>query len=324
MKMLKLFLILFFLMQWPLSGKSQNIDNASFDSLCVCAIDRVWQWVTSDTYFVSSDTAQPFLPNTLYTNASINLHFAINTVQLNYDNTDSSGYINSVKIFSRPDMVFQTGDIFRGFIINGEHFFTDNQGFIDLKRCGSAFAYRPDSISGSYKFEDSLSSVAEYGKAKVLLKKYNTVTHSADTIGYAESVFELSPASQWTQFKLPIHYISISTPDSIVVVFFSSSDSGQPASLWLDDIQFTYPTSGIAPPVNNYIGQLYPNPAGGLIHVPGGIAEQSRYIIVDVSGKILQSGTTGDGINIQRLHSGTYLLKIIEKSSQQTFSFIKP
>jgi hypothetical protein len=324
MKMLKLFLILFFLMQWPLSGKSQNIDNASFDSLCICAIDRVYHWVTSDVYFINQDTAQPFTPNTHFTNATMELHFAINTVQLNYDDADSLGYVHSVKIFSRPGLCFPSGDNFRGFLINGDHFFTNGQGYIDLKRCGTAFAYRPDSISGIYKFEDSLSSVAEYGKVNVLLKKFNTANHSADTIAYAESLLEFSPALQWTQFKLPIHYISSSTPDSLVVAFFSSSNSGRPTSLWLDDIHFIYPTSGTEIYEDNFQQIIYPNPSGDLIYLTSAIQGPGKFEIYNIAGTLVQNGTFHNSINIKPLPKACYILKILQPGKPcLNFTFIK-
>jgi hypothetical protein len=324
MKTSKLFLVLFLLIQWPLSGKSQNIDNADFDSLCVCAIDRVYHWVTSDVYFINQDTAHPFTPNTHFTNATMELHIAFNTVQLNYDNSDSLGFAHSVKIFSRPGLNYPSGDIFRGFIINGDHFFTDDQGFIDLKRCGSAFPYRPDSISGNYKFEDSLSSVAEYGKAKVLFKKYNTINHSADTIGYAESIFELSPSSQWKQFRLPIHYISSSTPDSIVVAFFSSSNSGRPTTLWLDDIHFIYPTSGTDISVDNSQKIIFPNPTDNLINIPSAFERPGKFEIYDLKGTLIREGTFQNSIDVQTLPKACYFLKILQNGKPgRNFKIIK-
>ena len=324
MKTSKLFLIFFFLIQLALSGKSQNIENADFDSLCVCAIDRVYHWVTSDVYSLNQDTAYPFTPNSLFTDATMELHIAFNSVLLNYDNSDSVGFAHSVKILSRPGLNYPSGDIFRGFIVNGDHFVTDNQGFIDFKRGGSAFAFRPDSISGKYKFEDSLSSVAEYGKAIVLLKKYNSINQSSDTIAYAESAFELSPSAQWKQFSIPIHYISSATPDSIVVVFFSSSNSGRPTTLCLDDLKFTYPATGIDISDDNSREIIFPNPTNRLIYVASETQKPGQYEIYDIGGALILKGTFENCIDISTLANACYILKIPQNGRPtQNFKFIK-
>jgi hypothetical protein len=324
MKILKLKFIFCLILLLPSVGKSQQIANGSFDSLCVCALDRVYHWVTSDIHYLNQDTAQPFAPNAHFTTDNMELHIAMNTVQLNYDNADSLGFAHSVKILSRPGLNYLSGDIFRGFLINGDHFYTDDQGYIDLQRCGVAFPYRPDSISGIYKFEDSLSPSAEYGQAKVLLKKFNAATQSMDTIGYAESYHELSPASQWTRFSMPIHYISSSTPDSIVVAFFSSTSSGRPTTLWLDDVQFIYSSSGIGISEDNAQKIIFPNPSENLIYLADDIQMPCKYKIFNSSGTILQQGTFQNHINIQTLPKGCYILKIQQNGKlESSYKFIK-
>jgi hypothetical protein len=300
----------------PITGKAQQIANGSFDSLCVCAIDRVWQWVTSDSYYISQDTAPPFLPNSFYDNSSSNIHFAMNTVQLNYDADDSLGYINSVKILTRPDLVFPNGDVFKGFIFNGEHFYTNANGYIDLKRCGTPFAFRPDSLSVWYKFEDTLSTSNESGKIKVLLKKFNTINNSIDTIGFAESISGLSSASQWTRFSIPIHYISSSIPDSVVVVFYSSSGNGRLTTLWLDDIQFTYTLSGTDEPERETMLSVFPNPANGFIFIQPRFEKPIRYEITDVSGRRVQRGFMENSIDIKSLDCGLYFLQVHTEEHQ--------
>jgi hypothetical protein len=324
MKAVKPGIIFAFCILFSLSARSQQVPNADFDSLCICAIDRVWQWVCSDVYSFQQDTAQGFTPNTLYTNSNSELHFAMGTVQLNYEDMDSTGNFSSVKLLTRSNLVFQDGSPFRAFIINGEHFYTDASGHIALNRCGTPFAFRPDSVAGWYKFEDSLSSINEFGKVQVLLKKFNTISNSIDTIGFAESSNELSPASQWARFSIPIQYVSSNIPDSMVVVFFSSSGSGKPTSLRLDKIQFIYSSVGMHEIAESSGKYIFPNPAHDFICFNSDIGKQSRFNIFDVMGNLVHSGIASNNIDIQSLPDGCYLLRVFDNELKElSFTFIK-
>ncbi len=265
MKYLIILLISFMLLGVTSQSRSQTIENASFDSLCVCAIDRIWSWVTSDTYNYYGDTVQPFTPNQLYTSFNWEIHMAYFTVQINYDN-DPLHYLHSVKLFTRPDIVYPDGEKFRGFIANGHHFYTDGAGYIDFRKGGSPFPYRPYSMTGLYKFEDSLSVIDEYGKAIVLLKSFNSLTNSIDTVGYAQSSIELNPSAIWSPFELVINYYNSAIPDSIVVIFESSSMGNQPTTFWIDDIQFQYITESEELHVDPQF-VVYPNPATDILSI---------------------------------------------------------
>jgi hypothetical protein len=324
MRSVKLSIVIVFCLLFSLSARSQQVPNADFDSICICAIDRVWQWVCSDVYNFHQDTAQEFTPNTLYTNSNAELHFAMGTVQLNYDAMDSTGNFSSVKLFTRANLIFPDGSPFRAFIFNGEHFYTDAGGHIALNRCGTPFAFRPDSVSGWYKFEDTLSSINESGQVQVLLKKFNAISGSIDTIGFAESNTELSPASQWARFSIPIHYINSAIPDSVVVAFFSSSGSGNPTTLWLDKVQFIYSSLGENEIAGNPGIHIFPNPAHDLIGFNSAMDKQGRFSIYDILGKPVLSGVTSNQIDIHSLPQGCYLLRILDHEQKGlSFTFIK-
>jgi hypothetical protein len=321
---LKRNIIIVICLLFSLHARSQQVPNAGFDSLCICAIDRVWQWVCSDVYNFDQDTALAFTPNTLYSNSNAELHFAMNTVQLNYEAIDSNGNFSSIKLFTRSNLIYPDGSPFRAFIINGEHFYTDASGHIALNRCGTPFAFRPDSVSGWYKFEDSLSSINESGKVQVFLKKFNTINNSIDTIGFAESSTELSPSSQWARFSIPIHYISSSIPDSVVVAFFSSSGSGKPTTLWLDKVQFIYSLIGIHEIAENSGFHVFPNPAHDFISFSPDNGKQISFCIYDIMGKPVRTGITSGEINIQCLPQGCYWLRVFNNETEgHSFTFIK-
>ena len=313
-------LLLVFLLSWLMipSSYSQNIDNASFDSLCVCAIDRIWCWIPSDVFYTINDTAQPHTPNTLFDTLYGDLHMMFSTVGINYDMYDSIHYTNSVKIYTRPNLIYPNGEKFRGFIMNGYHFYTNNEGFMDFKRGGTPFPHRPLAMQGMYKFEDSLSAVFDYGKAKVLLKKYNPILNSIDTIAYAETDTELAATSTWLPFNLPLNYYSAETPDSIVVIFQSSTLNGEPTTLWIDDISFSYVT-GVDEIKKEEDFVLYPNPCRDYLFLES-YFHGKEYQVFDQYGKLIQSGSVAKKIDLSRLNPGIYFLSIGE---QRIVKFVK-
>ncbi|MEM7369611.1 MAG: T9SS type A sorting domain-containing protein [Bacteroidota bacterium] len=307
----------------PVFSSAQDLFNASFDSICVCAIDRIYGWVTSDVYYLNPDTIVPFEPNRQYSTPDHELHFAINSVNINYDQGDTSGYANSLKLFTRPETSYPSGEPFKGFITNGTHFYTDSSGLVDFSRGGSPFPYRPYFLTGRYKFEDSLSAVDDFGKAVILLKSYDSLNQVVDTIAYSESVLDLNPTLAWTPFEIPIHYQSSNLPDSIVIVFFSASTGADSTTLWLDDIGFVFSLDGIEDDRNG-LPPIYPNPAQERIYLPYPGTKPTAYRILDMRGAMIQSGKMLDEVDVSGLHRGMYILQV--ESETGTFAngrFIK-
>ena len=321
MKLKYIFSILVFICGIEGKADAQTINNANFDSLCVCAIDRIWDWVTSDTYYFSNDSAQPFMIDTYYDNTNWDLHMAWNTVAINYDN-DSLHYTNSVKIFTKPDLVYANGNKFRGFITNGNQFTTDSNGYIDFSKGGSPFPYRPYSIKGLYKFEDTLSAIDEFGKVIILLKKFNTITNSIDTIGYAENNTEMNPVSTWQNFEIPITYLNNSVPDSIVVVFISSSMADMPTTLWIDDITFDFTTDIEDISLSQKI-IFYPNPCYDQLFF---IGNKDKYIyqLTDIYGNVLKRDILLRTIDMSVYSPGIYFISTTSNGiNSESYKIIK-
>lgn len=305
---MKKYLFIFFILNCTIA-RPQQIPNFHFDSLCICAIDRVWQWVCSDAVNFISDTAQPFNPDALYQTGNFDLHMAMNTVGIDYECIDSAGEISGIKLFTRSNLFETNGSNFRGFVFNGEHFYTDHQGRIDWIRCGTAFTFRPDSISGIYKFEDSLSPVQEYGKIQILLKKFNPTTQRADTVGFAESQTELSSGLQWKRFSIPLQYLNSNIPDSVLVLIYSSTYSGKPTTLWLDKVQFVYSSVYVHEKPDKKAISVFPNPVVDKLYLSG-TTPADNYQLFDLTGNELQSGKCNSFVPAVDLPGGVYYLKI--------------
>ncbi|MDR0606227.1 MAG: PCMD domain-containing protein [Bacteroidales bacterium] len=108
---------------------------------------------------------------------------------------------------------------------------------------GQPFTSRPTAIKGFHKY---IPVNGDSAAIDVRLKKNGVVLGSGKQVIYSE-------VSTWTQFDIPINYVSNETPDTIVVIFASSANydftslatllacQGQIGSaLYLDDIEFDY------------------------------------------------------------------------------------
>ncbi len=122
-------------------------------------------------------------------------------------------------------------------------------------KTGKPFDGRPDSLAGWTKY----TSVASDSAIVVLmLSKWNSVTNNRDTIGTA--VYTLyNTTSNYARFSQAVDYVSVLTPDSIVIISTSSAGGGlDPAvgsvgsTLYIDDFQLIYNTSSLFDVEENY------------------------------------------------------------------------
>lgn len=134
-----------------------------------------------------------------------------------------------------------------------------------LKR-GTPFTARPTAFKGWYKYAPVAGdSCAVYA----WLSKWNG--SGRDTVGIAILEDATLAVSNWTQFDLPFVYKSADAPDSISIVFASSSAgqslAGQVGStLWADDMELAYATGLVDVLAPEFRVTTYPVPAHDRIH----------------------------------------------------------
>lgn len=302
-------LLLLFTLAGPLTLlNAQQLPNSDFDSLCVCAIDRIWEWVTPEGFVVLQDTARPAEPNKRYGSMAYGLHMAFTKVQINYGETDTN-HLSSVRINNEGGTVRPDGSPFVSFLTNGLLLVTDSTGFPDFRQGGSSFEFRPSSFTGQYKFQDSLSAVDDYGRVEILLRKRNPVTGTIDTIGFASSTTELGPTPTWKGFDIPITYLSSDLPDTAVVVFYAAVNGSAPTTLWLDDLEFIYSSTSIEDHALPGMIHLYPNPVADVLTLDHDITGGS-YELYSITGEKISSGILENELSFQPLAAGRYLLKV--------------
>lgn len=316
-------LLLFLTLAGPLAlVNAQQLPNSDFDSLCVCAIDRIWDWVTPEGFQVVQDTARPMEPNKRYGPPDYGLHMAFTKVQVNYNEPDTN-HLSSVRINNEGGIVRPDGSPFVSFLTNGLIMVTDSTGFPDFRQGGSPLPFRPSAFTGSYKFQDSLSAIDDYGRVEILLRKRNAATGEIDTIGFASSTTDLGPTATWKSFEIPITYLSQDLPDTAVVVFYGAVHAAAPTTLWLDDLLFSYSSTSTEEGLADSRIRMYPNPTSSHLifdHYP--IA--ARYELFTLQGKLVLAGQLEREVNIEGLPNGLYLIKIEgEEGVSQTFRIEK-
>ncbi|MEO7175567.1 MAG: hypothetical protein ABIV51_06895 [Saprospiraceae bacterium] len=128
-------------------------------------------------------------------------------------------------------------------------------------QAGTEFIERPESIQGFYQY---IAAGADQGLAVCLLKRWNSGTQTADTIGYGTAT--LSAAGSFVQFTVPITYSSDEYPDSIALFFYSSDPATiQNGSILRIDQLSVQLTAAVDLEVSEDAIIVFPNPSDGHI-----------------------------------------------------------
>jgi hypothetical protein len=290
-----------------LTSYSQNIINPSFDSVYLGGIDRIFEWITSDAWpILPVDTVQPLNPLDHYIASGLLYHELLYSAQLEYTNPYHGPF--AIKLLSDSDRVDIFGNPYRGFVINGNHFYTDSVGYPDFKKCGIPFAYRPSKLIGHYKYEDSSPSFNNYPEAIVLLKKYNPTTQLSDTIGFADISTPFVTTGTWRPFEMQINYYSNQVPDSIMVAFFSPP-LGYISTFWIDSLGFEFSTTNL-PQYEDESGFIQIYQQGNKIYISP--AEKLTSVkFYSITGELIISKNSSlSETDISELSKGTYLISV--------------
>ncbi|MDZ4668921.1 MAG: PCMD domain-containing protein [bacterium] len=190
--------------------------------------------------------------------------------------------------------------------------FLGADGSPDMNLNYTPFKGKPNSIQFWYKsFPESQDQSAMY----CALTKWNSVNQNRDTLAEASWTMD-STVSIYTIANIPFVYKGTFEPDSIYIIFSSSSEGFSPipgSELYIDDVQMNYGTS--VKEVKNEIDiQLYPNPFEDKFMIE---SKQFplQYSIIDAMGKKHLAGTIThhkEELNLGVLRSGIYYLVLVK------------
>lgn len=176
---------------------------------------------------------------------------------------------------------------------------------------------KPTKLTGFVK-----STIMSNDMAMIYLMFYNQDSIIASP---AQCTFKLDTSySTFTQFTLPISYMSSKTPDSATLVVIAGDFTNPKAGteIILDNLLFEFgSTSSVEKPDNlGVTANLYPNPAKNSVSVNLNSHESSpvQVFITDMLGRLLlthdagtiSKGTGNFNLNTETLESGMYLVLI--------------
>ena len=136
----------------------------------------------------------------------------------------------------------------------------------------------------------------------------------------------------WQHAVIDLSYVSSATPDTLWILFSSSSLDYSPKEgsvFWIDDASITLPTGVIQPIIIESNVDLFPNPSRGIfsIHQQSRIIEPQTIEVYNVLGErvyyAIQNRQSVSDIDISNEVNGVYFLKIANGGKIQTKKIVK-
>lgn len=241
------------------------------------------------------------------------------TSQGTYEDPDGWGTFNFIADFGLPSTTTKDADAnsgsFAAKLTTTEVTFfgtTDTvTGFLTLGSfdvAGEPFTAMPTSMEFYYKYD---SPGADSGGAVVTLTKWDAVNNTQAIIGTGEMI--ISQALAYTQGSVNINYMSTETPDSIQIMFISST-AAMPvpgSALYVDDVSFTTQASAVAV-LEADRTRIFPNPAKDYLYIKTEGLQASSIEITDLSGRVIDviSIEASSKADIAHLPAGNYLYQL--------------
>ena len=189
----------------------------------------------------------------------------------------------------------------------------------------SGFEYnlRPTSFTGKWQYlvtdNDSLL-------AGVQFTKWNPVSLKSDLIGTGLIIISAGIVSSWTNFSIPITYISSSIPDSALILFFLGTGTFPVVNdyLYIDDLAFSG-TVAVNEVQDNYTFSVFPNPSNGVFTIQNIDEDLKNIDVFNLLGeKVFQSANTNlvnnneTAIDLSTKPKGIYFIQVTNGKSITT------
>jgi len=210
---------------------------------------------------------------------------------------------------------------YAGFIVNGKMNVSGIHDADSIYKAGEPFTGRPDALLGYYKYS-SESMIEDWGHVFVILKKFNPVKGTIDTVGYGSNTL-LNPSEKYREFRVPIDYLMEDVePDSIVVAFFSTYPNSPLAGgkLWIDELSMEYVT-GTGEAADAEKNLIYPNPVVSDLWIDGPVPAGVK--VFNCIGEVLLTEVNQNHIDTRNLPVGVYFLRIDSGRGVQVLRFLK-
>ena len=201
---------------------------------------------------------------------------------------------------------------------------------------GRPYTGRPEALKGVMKYKP-----VNGDSAAIFVEVYKTSESGQRQMITRNEVIYKEAVADWTEFNIPLDYLSDETPDSICVLFVSSAGyndfedlfncKGQVGStLWVDDCRFVIDGNDPGAPetanevLNTLQVRAYPNPATDVLNVT--VEENAQLTVFDQAGRVLlqQPVQAGENaLNITELKAGFYTYRVANAQKNGCGKFIK-
>ncbi|MEY8758981.1 T9SS type A sorting domain-containing protein [Chryseobacterium tongliaoense] len=197
--------------------------------------------------------------------------------------------------------------------------------------------YRPTALKGYYKYEHNIihsqngAIVNDIAVVTILLTK--NVNNQTITIG--SGTINLSGTNSYTEFTVPVTYLSNDIPNNVTITldpslvrrdpnveYIYQAGDGTTSYFTVDNLSLTTTSLGVHENELKNSIVVYPNPVDDYIHIANYKGSISIY---DITGKLVQSNKeVVDGVvAIAFLVPGPYILKLNDGIKNQTVKFVK-
>ena len=232
-----------------------------------------------------------------------------------FKDTDAQSGTYSCRLVT--DEIPVVGTLVTGTLTTGEFDAGATPG--DNMKFGQPYAFRPVTFKGWYKFNPvGGDSAALY----TLLTKWNAAAGKRDTVGEAR-VDPKSAVTTWTEWSAPFVYSSTDMPDTIVMVFASSSAG----NIFVGEVGTEMKIDNISLSMETGLSQIFmpevsvktfPNPATDQMKVElDKPLKSGTFQVFDNMGKLIKEVAVNKeafSLNVADLPAGTYHYMLLEGS----------
>lgn len=182
--------------------------------------------------------------------------------------------------------------------------------FLNLFQNGLALTYKPLSVDGYYSWNSPDESKESFSLIAFVT---STVNQERTIIGYGFYPLDFKKnqsKSTYTNFSMPINYVSGDTPEELIFIAMVNTDSTSTVftKLLLDDLTITSDVGISDLDLNNSQKHIYPNPSNGSFKLN---ANNCSYSIINSYGQVIKNWENySENSELSIENPGVYFIRI--------------
>mgnify|MGYP001954792183 CR=1 FL=1 len=287
------------------SAMAQTIPNPNFDSVYIGGIDRLYAWGNSD--------GCPFEPFAIWSNVTVTY------------------YNQSYQAARLRTAIDANGQPAPSFLFSSSFNDPTNPGCNEqFMKTGQPFPFSVNAILGEYMFWNDSLLVGDYGTVSVILKKFNPITQESDTVAYgSQNLVPTATDSIFEPFLVNLQYKNQITPDSIVIIFYSSGTNLKGGVLTVDNLSSGSLLNNQSTFYQKLNIEVFPNPVNDVVNISikdTVINESTNLQVFDIYGRMLEDirfNSNSSTFDMSRYSTGVYLFHFKMNDKMQVIKVVK-